>query len=56
MSQTSFKTFRIVNGKISGLIKKILISTNLIYLEKIRSTYEANGIIDIYKTKNILNG
>ena len=34
MSQTSFKTFRIVNGKISGLIKKILISTNLIYLGK----------------------
>ena len=57
MSQTSFKTFRIVNGKISGLIKKDFnIDKFNLPRKKYESTYEANGIIDIYKTKNILNG
>ena len=57
MSQTSFKTFRIVNGKISGLIKKDFnIDKFNLPRKKYEFTYEANGIIDIYKTKNILNG
>lgn len=57
MSQTSYKTLRIVNKKLCGITKldfdmdKFNLPRNM-YSE----TYEANGIVDIYKTKNIING
>ena len=55
MSETSFKSYRIVNKKLCALTKK---DFNLDKYNMPRNnyekTYEANGIIDIYKTKNIL--
>ena len=57
MSQTSYKTLRIVNKKLCGITKldfdmdKFNLPRNMY-----SDTFEANGIVDIYKTKNIING
>ena len=55
MSETSYKSYRIINKKLSSIIKK---DFNLDKYNMPRNcyekTYEANGIIDIYKTENIL--
>jgi len=55
MSETSYKSYRIINKKLCSIIKK---DFNLDKYNLPRNcyekTYEANGIIDIYKTKNIL--
>ena len=57
MSQTSYKTLRIVSKKLCG-IKKIDFDMDKFNLprKKYQNTYEANGIVDIYKTKNIIKG
>ena len=57
MSETSFKTHRIVEKKLCALEKKDFnIEKYNLPRQSYPKTYEANGIIDIYKTKNILNG
>ena len=57
MSQTSLKTLRIVKKKLCALTKKDFnIEKYNLPRQSYPKTYEANGIIDIYKTKNILNG
>ena len=57
MSESSFKTFRIVNKKLCALSKKDFdIDRYNLSRHNYPKTYEANGIIDIYKTKNILKG
>ena len=57
MSETSFKTHRIVEKKLCALVKKDFnIEKYNLPRQNYPKTYEANGIIDIYKTKNILNG
>lgn len=57
MSETSFKTYRIVEKKLCALVKKDFnIEKYNLPRQNYPKTYEANGIIDIYKTKNILNG
>ena len=57
MSETAFKTLRIINNKLSGLCST---DFKIARFDKSRQlyqkTYEANGIIDIYKTENILKG
>ena len=57
MSESSFKTFRIINKKLCAICKKDFnIDRYNLPRHKYQKTYEANGIIDIYKTKNILKG
>ncbi len=57
MSETSFKTHRIVEKKLCALEKKDFnIEKYNLPRQSYPKTHEANGIIDIYKTKNILNG
>ena len=57
MSETSFKTHRIVEKKLCALEKKDFnIEKYNLPRQSYPKTYEANGVIDIYKTKNILNG
>ena len=57
MSETSFKTFRIVNKKLCAICKKDFNIDNYNSArQNFKKTYEANGIIDIYKTNNILKG
>ena len=55
MSETSYKSYRIINKKLCAITKR---DFNLDKHNKPKhnyeKTYEANGIIDIYKTKNIL--
>ena len=57
MSSTSYKTFRIKNKKLCSILEK---NFNMDEYNKPRSnfeiTYEANGIVDIYKSENIING
>ena len=57
MSETSYKTFRIIGKKLSAICKK---DFNLDKYDRSRhtyqKTYEANGILDIYKSENILRG
>jgi CMP-N-acetylneuraminic acid synthetase len=56
MSNTAFKTFRIIDYKLCGLCKKDydLDKYNL-PRQLFQKTYMPNGYIDIVKTKNILN-
>ena len=57
MSETSFKTHRIVEKKLCALNKKDFnIEKYNLPRQRYPETYESNGIIDIYKTKNILSG
>ena len=57
MSETSFKTHRIVEKKLCALVKKDFnIEKYNLPRQNYPKTYEGNNIIDIYKTKNILNG
>jgi len=57
MSQTSLKTHRIVKKKLCALTKKDFnIEKYNLPRQSYPKTYESNGAIDIYKTKNILNG
>ena len=57
MSESSFKTYRIVQKKLSALKKKDFnVEKYNLPRQNYPKTYEANGIIDIYKTRNILNG
>ena len=57
MSQTSLKTHRIVEKKLCALTKKDFnIEKYNLPRQNYPKTYEGNGVIDIYKTKNILNG
>ena len=57
MSESSFKTYRIVEKKLCALNKKDFnVEKYNLPRQAYPKTYEANGIIDIYKTKNILNG
>ena len=57
MSQTSLKTHRIVKKKLCALTKKDFnIEKYNLPRQRYPKTYESNGAIDIYKTKNILNG
>ena len=55
MSETSFKSLRILNKKLCAILKK---DFNLDKYNKPQKyypdTYVANGIIDIYLTSNIL--
>ena len=55
MSETSYKSYRIVNKKLCAITKR---DFDLDKYNKPKhnyaKTYEANGIIDIYKTENIL--
>ena len=57
MSEPSFKSLRILEKKLCSVLKK---DFNLDKYNKNRgsytTTYEVDGIIDIYKTKNILKG
>lgn len=56
MPETAFKSLRIINKKLCSITKR---DFNLDKYNKSRhlyeKTYEADGIVDIYKTKNILN-
>jgi|TARA_B110000444_G_scaffold250821_1_gene277818 CMP-N,N'-diacetyllegionaminic acid synthase len=57
MSETSYKTVRIVDKKLSSLCgKDFRIDKYDMCRAKYPKTYEMNGIIDIYKTQNILKG
>ena len=57
MSETSYKTVRIVDKKLSSLCgKDFKIDKYDMSRHKYPKTYEMNGIIDIYKTQNILRG
>ena len=57
MSQTSLKTHRIVEKKLCALTKKDFnVEKYNLPRQSYPKTYESNGAIDIYKTKNILNG
>ena len=55
MPESSYKSLRIVNKKLSSIIKK---DFNLDKYNQSRhlytKTYEADGIVDIYKTTNFL--
>ena len=55
MPESSYKSLRIVDKKLSSIIKK---DFNLDKYNKSRhlytKTYEADGIVDIYKTTNFL--
>ena len=55
MSETSYKSLRILNGKLCSIVKK---DFDLDKYNKAQSqypkTYVANGIVDIYLTQNIL--
>ena len=57
MSETSYKSLRIINNKLCSIIKK---DFNMDTYNKPQSnyqkTFEANGILDIYLTSNILKG
>ena len=57
MSESSFKSLRIVNGKLCSILKK---DFDVDKYNKAQAqypkTYVANGIVDIYLTKNILKG
>ena len=57
MSETAYKTVRIVGKKLSSLCgKDFKIDKYDMSRHKYPKTYEMNGIIDIYKTQNILRG
>ena len=55
MSESSYKSLRIINNKLCSIVKT---DFDLDKYNKPQSkypvTYEANGILDIYLTKNIL--
>ena len=57
MSETSYKSLRIINRKLCSIIKE---DFDMDYYNKpqgyFSKTYVANGVIDIYLTKNILKG
>ena len=57
MSETSYKSLRIINKKLSSIISKDFNMDKYNMPQKnYPNTYVANGIIDIYKTKNIFEG
>ena len=57
MSETSYKTFMIRNNKLCSIITKDFnLEKYNLPRQKYHKTYEANGIIDIYKTEIILKG
>ena len=55
MSETAYKSYRIINKKLCAITKKDFnLDKYNMPRENYEKTYEANGIIDIYKTKNII--
>lgn len=57
MSETSYKSLRIINRKLCSIINKDFDMDKFNLPQKnYPNTYVANGIIDIYKTENILKG
>lgn len=56
MSNTAYKTFRIIDNKLCGLCKKDFALDKYNFPRQLfQKTYMPNGYIDIVKTKNILN-
>ena len=56
MSNTAYKTFRIIDNKLCGLCKKdFSLDKYNLPRQLFQKTYMPNGYIDIVKTKNILN-
>lgn len=57
MSETSYKSLRIINKKLCSITSRDFCMDKYNMPQKnYPKTYVANGIIDIYKTKNIFNG
>ena len=57
MSETSYKSLRIINKKLCSIVSKDFSMDKFNMPQKnYPNTYVANGIIDIYKTENILKG
>jgi len=57
MSETAYKSLRILNKKLCPVrIKDFNLDKYSQSRQLYQDTFEANGIVDIYKTKNILKG
>jgi CMP-N-acetylneuraminic acid synthetase len=55
MSETAYKSYRIINKKLCAITKRDFnLDKYNMPRDNYEKTYEANGIIDIYKTKNII--
>ena len=54
MSETAFKSTIIINKKLYGAYKKVSLDSINLPRQKLPKTYKFNGIIDIFKTKNII--